>query len=130
VDVADRLYRLLGQYIKSARLQRHLTQEELAAYVGLTRTSINNIEHGRQRIQIHTLYALADALQTRPAALLPRAALPAAPLTDQQLDALLEGANEEYEEDERAWIRTVLAEEESDGDGELDRLEGADPGTD
>lgn len=120
MDTADRLYILLGQHIRSARLQRRLTQEELAAQVGLTRTSINNIEHGRQRMQIHMLYALAAALQTHPAALLPRAAPPVSSDTDQRLEELLKGKGAKYEEDERAWIRTVLAEEESEIDGELE----------
>lgn len=48
-----------------------MTQEELGRQVGLTRTSITNIERGRQRVQVHTLYAIAGALRVQPAELLP-----------------------------------------------------------
>lgn len=126
MEVPDRLYRTLGQFIKAARVQQHLTQEELAMQVGLTRTSINNIEHGRQRIQIHTLYMFAEALHTRPAALLPSLAPVASHAMVEQLDDVLEGT---YEDGERDWIRAVLtdedeekkqgeASEEGEGDGE------------
>jgi len=43
----------------------------LALAVGLSRTSVANIEKGRHRIQIHTLYAIAAALGIEPAELLP-----------------------------------------------------------
>ena len=79
----------------------------------MTRTSVNNIEHGRQRIQIHTLYAFADALHTRPAALLPRLPRLASPLTDERLDAVLD---EDYQESEREWIRMILTDTDEGGD--------------
>jgi transcriptional regulator with XRE-family HTH domain len=48
-----------------------MTQEKLAQIVGLSRTSITNIEKGRQHIALHQLYAIAEALRVRPDALLP-----------------------------------------------------------
>jgi len=39
--------------------------------LGLSRTSITNIERGRQPIQLHTLYKIADVLGVEPTALLP-----------------------------------------------------------
>ena len=120
MEATDRLYRMLGQFIKSARVRQHLTQEELAAQVGLTRTSVNNIEHGRQRIQIHTLYAFADALRMRPAALLPRAPHLASQMTDERLDAALD---EDYQEGEREWIRMILTDTDEGEDDDSDERE-------
>lgn len=39
-----------------------MSQAALAKAVGLSRTSITNIERGRQPVNIHTLYAMADIL--------------------------------------------------------------------
>ncbi len=48
-----------------------LTQAELGGAVGLTRTSITNIERGRQRILVHTLFEIAAELGIEPRDLLP-----------------------------------------------------------
>jgi transcriptional regulator with XRE-family HTH domain len=48
-----------------------MTQSELARCVGLTRTSIVNIEQGRQKVMLHTLYAIADVFGVPVANLLP-----------------------------------------------------------
>ncbi|MBN8648312.1 MAG: helix-turn-helix domain-containing protein [Caulobacterales bacterium] len=40
-----------------------MTQEALAAKIGVSRASIANIESGRQKVLVHTLYELAAALQ-------------------------------------------------------------------
>lgn len=44
--------------------------EAMARRVNLTRTSIANIEAGRQRLQLHTVDQLATALSTSPRNLL------------------------------------------------------------
>jgi transcriptional regulator with XRE-family HTH domain len=48
-----------------------MTQEALAKKVSLTRTSIINIEKGRQQILLHNLVEIARALQVSPAELIP-----------------------------------------------------------
>lgn len=48
-----------------------LSQDALAKRVGLSRTSVTNIEKGRQQIPLHALYSFADALGVEPTALLP-----------------------------------------------------------
>ena len=48
-----------------------MTQEQLAAKLRLTRTSITNIERGRQHIQLHVLYRLARSLEVEVLDLLP-----------------------------------------------------------
>ena len=45
-------------------------QEDLAARVSLTRTSIVNIEKGRQKLLIHTLILIGRALKVGPTQLL------------------------------------------------------------
>lgn len=57
----------------TAREKTELTQERLAARVGLSRTSIVNVEAGRQRVPLHQLYRIAGALGMEPADLLPPA---------------------------------------------------------
>lgn len=70
VDVAD-LYKRLGRRIGELRNAARVSQFELACKIGLSRTSVTNIERGRQRVQIHTLYSIAKAIGKGPADLLP-----------------------------------------------------------
>lgn len=53
------------------RQAKRMTQEQLAKAVGLSRTSIVNIESQRQAITLETLYALGKALGVNPKRLLP-----------------------------------------------------------
>ena len=62
LDQADELYAAVGFRITRIRKARGLTQESVALAVGLTRTSIVNAEVGRQRLPLHTLLAVAQAL--------------------------------------------------------------------
>lgn len=94
----DPVYESLGRRIRAARLRAGISQDELARRVRLTRTSITNIERGRQQIQVHTLYAIAKAVDARPATLLPVAEEPATAVEDQFPSA----------PDEREWVRLVL----------------------
>ena len=50
------LYIELGKKIKSLRLENNLTQEELAKALKLQRTSVTNIEAGRQAAPLHIYY--------------------------------------------------------------------------
>jgi len=67
------IYAQIGSRIAEARRLRHplFKQEQLADAVGLSRTALVNIEKGRHRIQIDTLYAIARALGVKLADLLP-----------------------------------------------------------
>jgi transcriptional regulator with XRE-family HTH domain len=71
MDDRDEFYLAVGHRVRKARKARSLTQQALASLVSLTRTSITNIEKGRQKILLHTLADLAKALQVEYAALLP-----------------------------------------------------------
>src|ERR1700730_18235230 len=63
-------YAAVGRRIAKARTGR-LTQDALAKRTALTRTSIINIEKGRQQILLHTLVGIAHSLQVSVADLIP-----------------------------------------------------------
>jgi transcriptional regulator with XRE-family HTH domain len=63
-------YKQVGEKIRAQR-GKDLSQEALASAIGLTRTSISNIEKGRQRLLLHTLADIAAALNVDAASLLP-----------------------------------------------------------
>lgn len=66
IDV-DRLYQQIGKAIHDLRQAKKpkLTQAGLAEILGVTRTSITNIEKGHQRIPLHLLYTLCATLSVR-----------------------------------------------------------------
>lgn len=68
---SELLYNEFGAQLKKARRSAKLTQERLADQVGLSRTSITNIEKGRQHVTLHVLFLLAGALRIKPKDLLP-----------------------------------------------------------
>ena len=70
VDI-DKIYEEIGARVRSARLKADVNQDTLAAYLGLTRTSVTNIENGRQRPSIHLLILIAKCLEIDMLALLP-----------------------------------------------------------
>ncbi|MEP7127885.1 MAG: helix-turn-helix transcriptional regulator [Chitinophagales bacterium] len=57
-------YLILGQRIKTARQKAGINQEAFAGYLRLSRASIVNIERGRQRPPIHTLWNISKLLST------------------------------------------------------------------
>ena len=59
----SRVYRNLGNRIRSLRKGLGFTQDQLAKQVGISRASLANIEGGRQQVLVHYLFALADGLQ-------------------------------------------------------------------
>lgn len=56
------IYVTVGYNIKAWREHLGFTQAELAGEVGIERTSINNAEAGRQRVMLHTIEKIAEAL--------------------------------------------------------------------
>jgi len=49
----------LGRKLKALRIDRGLTQENVAFEVEISRDHLSNIEHGKYPINIKTLYKLA-----------------------------------------------------------------------
>ena len=70
-DGVDDFYEQFGHRVRNARVEQGLNQETLGHQVGLERSSISNIEKGRQRVQLHMLLEFATALGVPPDQLLP-----------------------------------------------------------
>jgi transcriptional regulator with XRE-family HTH domain len=80
-------YRQFGSRLRKHRRRLGLTQESLAEDVGLSRTSITNIERGEQRILLHQLYTFAEKLKVSPRRILPDLSSPRVQI-ERQLEAL------------------------------------------
>lgn len=52
--------------LKTLRQKRRLTQEQLAARIGTTHSTIQRLENSKRRLTSHWVYKLADALQCHP----------------------------------------------------------------
>lgn len=60
--VNSRLIEILSFNLKKIRLEKNLSQEELAEVSGLHRTYIGGIERGERNITLKTLECLAESL--------------------------------------------------------------------
>ncbi len=67
------MYVEVGKLIRAHRNKQKLSQEGLARRIGHSRTSVTNIEAGRQRIPLDLLFALGNALHVDARDLLPAA---------------------------------------------------------
>ena len=96
-------YQEVGRRIREARKRRKppLTQETLAQLVSLTRTSITNVEKGRQKFLLHTLADIAIALQVEPASLLPQ--------SNAESDRNLDEALKNRPTAEKEWIKSAVS---------------------
>lgn len=67
----EQLYTSIGRRIREEREAVGLSQDYLARLIGINRPSLTLMESGRQRVQVHSLYAIADVLGIPLADLLP-----------------------------------------------------------
>lgn len=84
----DRLYTVIGRRIREIRTTNpkdKLTQADLAAQLNLERTSITNIEAGKQKPAIHVIYRLCAHFGLRIEELLPPIDEVRAPQSEQAL---------------------------------------------
>ena len=58
-----KLYQRVGESVKRRRKEVGMTQSQLAAEVGVLRTSVTNIETGRQKAPLHLLFKICAALE-------------------------------------------------------------------
>jgi transcriptional regulator with XRE-family HTH domain len=65
------IYRHIGGLVRSLRRREDMAQDALAGRLGISRATLANIETGRQRILVHQLYAMAQALGVALTDLLP-----------------------------------------------------------
>lgn len=73
-DREKTFYSVFGRMLSEARRKKRISQEILADELGLSRTSITNIEKGRQPVQLYSLYLIARLLRMDVKDLLPSAA--------------------------------------------------------
>jgi transcriptional regulator with XRE-family HTH domain len=64
-------YAAVGARVRSARDGAGLSQSMLAHRIGFTRSSVANLEAGRQRIALHLFVLIAQELGANPLTLLP-----------------------------------------------------------
>lgn len=98
----DDFYRAFGERVRAARVEAGLSQKTLGERVGLTRTSVTNIESGQQHIPLHMLLLLARALGVDPCALVPDEGDVSPVIDAQSLRGL--------QPDEGKWVRSVVRE--------------------
>lgn len=65
------IYAALGELVREHRQGQGISQDALGKRIGLSRASVANIENGRQRIPLHHLYRIAEALGVNAHTLLP-----------------------------------------------------------
>ena len=68
--MSNSILKAFGARIKSIRLERGLSQEQLGLIAGLDRTYISGIERGLRNVSLINLERLALALNAEPAELL------------------------------------------------------------
>ncbi len=67
----DSLYIRIGEMLRARRDQLGMKQGELADAIGLRRTSVSNIESGRQKAPLHLIYKMCSVLGIDIATILP-----------------------------------------------------------
>jgi transcriptional regulator with XRE-family HTH domain len=66
-----KLYAVIGERVARERGRKGMSQEELAAQIGVSRASITQAESGQQRLPLQSLYLIAAVLGVAITALLP-----------------------------------------------------------
>lgn len=105
------LYKFIGTNVKRIRMLNDIGQEDLAKAADIGRSSIANLERGNQRVQIHTLYLIAIALDVSVDELIP---------TMEQLQMAAEAQeilpfdHSIFTDDELKWMYERLASKKQD----------------
>lgn len=61
--MAYKINQQLGEKIARERKRRGMTQEDLAAKIGVQTATISNIERGETDTSVYTVYKIAEALK-------------------------------------------------------------------
>jgi len=96
----ESFYSEVGQRIKSARLRRSMSQEQLGERLGLSRASIANIENGRQKLLAHMIVEVSEVLLVPVWEILPSVVSSAEMELEHQLG--------ELPEDQQAFVNSAL----------------------
>jgi transcriptional regulator with XRE-family HTH domain len=85
----------IGDILKRLRKVKGMSQDDLAEKLNLTRTSIVNIEKGRQGISVECIWRVAVLFKISPSNLFPK--------TDGSVNLLLEARIREIEDERDEW---------------------------
>src|SRR5919112_2069649 len=96
----EELYKFIGLRVKTEREDLEMSQATLAEHLGLTRTSITNIENGQQKVQLHALFQIAEVFGIPVLDLLP---------TSSNQAAVKERHLKKLSPEEREWVKGFLA---------------------
>ncbi len=102
------LYEQVGILVRIAREKVGLNQQDLAKLIGLQRTSITNIEAGKQKFQLHTLFNIANALNIPVKSL-----LPLDDIVDTE-DISRQIQDKSLAPEEQEWIKRIISSEPDD----------------
>lgn len=106
----DPFYIEFGKLVRAYRQRLGLTQDQLGERVGLSRTSITNIEQGRQKVLLHHLFLLAESLEISAEVLLPNMRMAE---TERHIDQKLPKHLTDLEKD---WVRRIMVSRPKGGD--------------
>ena len=109
----DTLYRHIGIAVRQRRETLGMTQVQLASAIGLLRTSIVNLEAGRQRVPLHTLYPICAALGIEVTDVLPSVR---AVLSEEQLVLPIDGIERTVPARTAAFVRELLGDNQEQDD--------------
>lgn len=101
-----------GRRLRERRTSSGLSQAGLAQRVGLSRTSITNIEKGRQQVSLHLFLLLSAALGAEPFEMAPSAVNVSA-RSDVPEDVLESLAPEDQD-----WVLRIVARRDHEGDAD------------
>jgi len=119
--IMQRIYVEFGRLLREQRIGEELTQQAVAERVGLSRTSITNIELGKQHIPLHMLYELAFAVNASPEQLLPDKKF-----VGHDSNRLSEAIDELPVDDKlKGWIQRIAARHETIDGGTKDETRGS-----
>ena len=103
----DEIYRGVGRKIRQTRENQRLSQDSLAQRLGISRTSMVNIEAGRQRAPLHVLWQIAELLETKLILLIPSPEELLAPQNQTVLDKEMMKQIEEVANGDPATIKVL-----------------------
>ncbi len=55
-----------GMIVSRLRLKKGMTQEDLSAFAGISRSHLTDLENGKKTMRLDTLFRLCEALGTTP----------------------------------------------------------------
>jgi transcriptional regulator with XRE-family HTH domain len=98
----DSVYVEIGKQIFEARIRKGLTQEQLAEKISLKRTSITNIEKGKQQLLVHMLIKIAKELDVDVNILIPK-------ISNDEISPI---DKDKYSKKSLNWVKSALSKVE------------------